>query len=36
MHQGDSAHSVGKPDFHFQQDRKQFGMQEEYHPGKRT
>jgi len=34
MHQGDSAHSGGKPDFHFQQDRKQLDMQGEHHPGK--
>jgi hypothetical protein len=32
MYQGDSAHSGEKPDFHFQQDQKQFGMQGEYRP----
>jgi hypothetical protein len=34
MHQADSAHLGGKPGFHFQQDREQFGMQGEHHPGK--
>jgi hypothetical protein len=32
MCQGDSAHSGERPDFHFQQDQKQFGMQREHHP----